>query len=432
MSTTETTAIERSSSLQEARRRLFADVADWVDSCIADFDTVPVTDGHDQGTFTTAWEPYIAATGDTRGLGFMLRLRDRIRDHFESSGKWTHGYWRRQEVHHGTEHTELFLGCLWRLKRDDRETVRQVIDVAEHIGNWVPGVEPWFDWDTGLFRSMYLGTEYVGLEDAMRPNIPTHFRCLNIARLAHHMTGEKRYVDLCVAHATRWADAILTDDSVPAALIPHAPSAEKADGQSAFEGQAGDMNQRINRAENFLASSAIECFLDLCKLAGRDDFKAAAERLLDIIATQLTDPDAGPAADVLRTYRAMTGDARYDRLILDTVKQLDPSSVRELGMDPFPARDSRPSGIGKRQDMPNWFENGMPRRHNPILLAVAAELAQDDDLAREAVDMARAYFALARRVYPHGRKHGCSARTVSAIARGHGRDNNAGTLTGVL
>jgi hypothetical protein len=32
----------------------------------------------------------------------------------------------------------------------------------------------------------------------------------------------------------------------------------------------------------------------------------------------------------------------------------------------------------------------------------------------------------------HGRDHGCSARSVSAIARGHGCDNNAGVTTAVL
>jgi hypothetical protein len=53
-------------------------------------------------------------------------------------------------------------------------------------------------------------------------------------------------------------------------------------------------------------------------------------------------------------------------------------------------------------------------------------------MALRAVDLACAYFRLARAVYPDGRRHGCSARTVSAIARGHGRCNNAGMVTAVL
>jgi len=88
--------------------------------------------------------------------------------------------------------------------------------------------------------------------------------------------------------------------------------------------------------------------------------------------------------------------------------------------------------LGKRKDVPLWREDGELRRHNPILLALAAEVAADEHLATRAIDLARAYFALARRCFPHGREHGCSARTVSAIARGHGRENNAGMVTAAL
>ena len=42
------------------------------------------------------------------------------------------------------------------------------------------------------------------------------------------------------------------------------------------------------------------------------------------------------------------------------------------------------------------------------------------------------YLHLARASFSDGREHGCSARSVSAVARGHGRDNNTGILTGVL
>ena len=69
---------------------------------------------------------------------------------------------------------------------------------------------------------------------------------------------------------------------------------------------------------------------------------------------------------------------------------------------------------------------------NPITLAVAAEILGDDALAARALDLARAYFALARQALPDGRDHGCAARTVSAVARGHGRDNHAGVVTAVL
>ena len=82
--------------------------------------------------------------------------------------------------------------------------------------------------------------------------------------------------------------------------------------------------------------------------------------------------------------------------------------------------------------MPAWLENNQPRRHSPITLAVAAEISDDETLAIRTVDLARTYFGLAREVFPDGREHGCAARTVSAVARGHGRDNHAGMTTAVL
>ena len=82
--------------------------------------------------------------------------------------------------------------------------------------------------------------------------------------------------------------------------------------------------------------------------------------------------------------------------------------------------------------MPNWFENGTPRRHSPVLLSVLAEIDGDSALATRSIDIARTYFALAREALPDGRRHGCAANTISAIARGHGRENNTGMVTGVL
>jgi len=413
------------------------DVRDWVRDCIRDFASAPPLDGHDQGTFTAAWEPYIKARADEEALEFMTDLRDRTRDFFVSTGRWKHGYWSAMDVHHGTEHFELFLGALWRLKPDDEETIAQLIDAAEHLGNWVPGIPAWFDWDRGLFLGLHFGTEGV------RPvpwreafNIPDHLRCVNVLLLAHAMTGEQRYLDLARTYGGRWSDAIMSGEELPVALNRQGAVyflAKPEEGSyRAFAGQIGKLRPEVDRAENFLASGAVDALLRLWQLTSDERFRTAAERLLDVIVTQLTDPDAGPAADAVRTYRRATGDGRYDSAVLDAVEALTPFSFSTLSIEPEVTRDERPPGIGKRKDMPLWYEDGSPRRHNPILLAVAAEVTEDQDLATRSADIARAYFHLARQVYPHGRNHGCSARSVSAVARGHGRDNNAGVVTAVL
>ena len=416
---------------------LHLDVRDWAHACIREFASAPPTDGHDQATFTTAWEPYIRARGDPEALRFMTELRDRVRDHFLGTGHWHHGYWTTMDVHHGTEHFELFLGALWRLNPEDGETVRQLVDAAEHLGNWVPQVPAWFDWERGLFRGLHFGAE--GVRDVPGPrtfNVPDHFRCVNLLLLAQAMTDEARYLDLACFYAGRWAEAILAGEELPVGLDEGGPVyllTQPAEGSyRAFGGQVGEIHLRVERAENFLASGTVNALLRLWQLTGEDRFRSAAERILDVVATQLTDPDAGPAADALRTYRRVTADTRYDSAVLGAVADLAPFSFSTLSIEPEVRRERRPVGIGKRVDMPRWYEDGAPRRHNPVLLAVAAEIAQNQDLATRAVDLARAYFHLARKVYPHGREHGCSARSVSAVARGHGRNNGVGVVTGVL
>ena len=190
----------------------------------------------------------------------------------------------------------------------------------------------------------------------------------------------------------------------------------------------------LMRAESFLASNGIGAFLELWRLTGEGTFREAAERLLDILTIELTDPDAGVVADAIRRYRQATGDTRYDVKVLDACRRLSPQDVGQIGMDSIvdrPGREAR-FGVGKRIDMPHWFEDGALRRHNPILLSLAAEISNDAALATISVDIARAYFALARQAYPDGREHGCSSRSVSAIARGHGRANHAGVTTAVL
>jgi hypothetical protein len=117
---------------------------------------------------------------------------------------------------------------------------------------------------------------------------------------------------------------------------------------------------------------------------------------------------------------------------MEVYHRLPSGDISEMSIDPTPPKQGRPSGVGKRSDMPQWYEDGVVRCKNPILLALVAEIQEDEDIAIQAVDLARTCFNLARMVYPDGRAHGCSARSVSAIARGHGRDNDAGMITAVL
>jgi len=427
--------VQRFASLADARNALLAALDVWVAECIERYRDEPATDVHDQGTFMTSWLPAIEA-GNGEALRFMTMQRDRIRGHFVATDQWRHGYWRMQEAHHGTEHFELFLAALWRANRGDGETIAQLVDMAEHLGNWSDAVPDWFNWDSGCFHSLYFGADGVRREPGSDINTPDHLRCVNLALLAHEMTGEARYVQLAAAHGGRWADAITSGEALPIALQGgepiHALNEQQNEAYRTFAGQVAALDDDVSRVENILASNGVTSMLRLYAATEEGRYRDAARRLVSIIATQLGDPDAGPAADVVRSYRRQTGDTQFDDAVHAATAALRPQEIEALSFQPQVKRDGKPAGIGKRGDMPRWFEDGEPARCNPMTLAVAAEVGGDESLARCAIELALVRFRLARQVYPDGRDHGCSARSVSAIARGHGRDNDAGMITAVL
>jgi hypothetical protein len=195
---------------------------------------------------------------------------------------------------------------------------------------------------------------------------------------------------------------------------------------------AGDLQLQIDRAENLFASGAVNTMVALWQKTAEDRFRFAAERLLETLATQMAQPDAGCAAPVFRLYRATTQDDRYDRAIADACAGLQPRHIARLGIEPAKRSGPRLPGLGQRNDKPAWFEDRKPRRHNPLTLALQAEWTDDRDLATAAVDIARTAFALGRETLHGNRHHGCAANTDSALARGHGRENNAGLVTAVL
>jgi hypothetical protein len=433
-------SVDPSGDRAEARTRFLDQVKTWAYACIDRYRDAPPTDVHDQGTYTTGWAPYVSVTQDAEVLTFLRRQRDEIRNHFVSTGQWRHGYWRMQEAHHGTEHFELFLGTLYDLAPDDDTTRRQLLDAAEHIVNESTAVPPWLNTETGLFRSMYLGADGARTEPGMDLNIPDHLRYVNLCLLAYRMGGGERYLDVAAAYTRRWAEAIIRDEQLPIGLLPTGPvytlDGASANAYRAFAGMVGHLDDNADRAENLLASNGTGALLTLLTITGEDTYRTALERLLDILSTQLDDPDAGAAADALRAYRRATGDSRYDRDLRAAVEragaEIDPYTITTLSIEPNVHRPERPHGIGKRSDMPNWYENGRPRRHNPILLAVVAEIQNDTTLATRTLDLARTYVALAQSALDDGRHHGCAANTVSAVARGHGRENHAGMVTAVL
>ncbi len=428
--------ISRSRSPKEACDLYLKDVRSWAHACIERYSEQPPTDVHDPLTYTTGWEPYILAFRDEHVIRFLASARDETASRLARTDVWRHGYWRMQEAHHGTEHFEIFLGFMLRVDPENQDTVHQLVDAAEHLGNWNPDVPEWFDYSTGLFRSLFFGADGVRA-DNNELNMPDHLRCANLLILAYDATRESKYLELAESYSQRWASAICDQHGrFPIGLTRnnaiYALSGPQEETYRSFAGMAGGLDTQLDRAENILASGGIPLFLRLWQETHKEIFLDAVQQLLSILSGVLSDVDAGPVADAIRLYRRITGRQDFDRYVTQTIEKLAPFDIRSIEIELTQTLARRPPGVGKRADMPTWFEDGCPRRHNPILLSLAAEVLDDHPLATRAVDLARAYFNLAVQLLPDGRDHGCAARTISAVARGHGRNNHAGMTTAVL
>ncbi len=426
--------LDRSPNFAEAAALFLDAVGEWIDACIAQYAAAPPTDAPDQLTYVAAWEPYLRVRPRPEALAFLTHKRDAVHTHFTQTGQWRHGYWMMQDVSRGVEHFNVFLRFLAQLAPDDPETRRQILDAAEHFGNWSEAVPPWYDARTKLFRSFRFGA--TGAEELDEQwNVPDHLRGVRLCLLAHSLGGGDRYLAFARDYAGLWADVLLTEQELPVGLGVNGPLFALSKEAEAFYlsglGNAGHSETPVDRAESFLAAGGINAFLELWERTGEARFLRAGERLLDLLTPQLSDPDAGAVADLLRTYRRVTGSRRYDDAVRSILAFLAPSEIRTIGIQPDVMRLTRLTGVGKEADMPIWFENLHLRRHNPITLAAAAEITGDAALAAQALDIGRVYFELARQSLADGCDDG-GANTVGAVARGHRRENGAGVVTATL
>ncbi|MFW5893526.1 MAG: hypothetical protein ACOCUY_00125 [Verrucomicrobiota bacterium] len=425
-------AVKHSSSLKQATTGFIDAVGAWAERVMRSHpDGVPAA-GHDAGTFMLPWASYVEAAGDKRPLEFMRLYRDTAKQHFEESGGWLDGYWRRQEVHHGTEHFDLFLRAVWQLAPDDAETVRQLEDAAEHIGNWKPGFPSWFDWETGLFRSMFLGTEVVG-DPSM--NIPDHIRMVSLCLLGHDMTANARYLELAKTHTKHWTDGILAGKALPAAVDAQGPLFVLGKDESTYRSFAGaapsDLSDNLPRAENMIASGFPEVLLCLWQKTGDDNELKAAERIIDIAIEVLDNPVAWQVHAAVRRYREVTGSERYDQRVRGIPDKAF-RGIDQLTIIPEPETRCISSPLGMRGDKPDWLDQDGNPAPSPLLWTLKAAVTKDEKLLTRAQDLGLAHFRLAEQAFGDITSHGCGSRSLVAVCRGHGRLNGAGVVSEVL
>ncbi len=172
------------------------------------------------GGYTRSFVSAFCLNGDRRIEQFMKRFRDDWHHALTESGHFYHGYDSNEEgdyiTHTAEAFTQFLLNVLY-LDISDEKTVSMVEDAAEHLGNWNPEVQDWYDWDKHVFLSYFLGTRSSYHKPPYNRQSTRHFRVLAIASAAFEATGRQRYLDLCRDYWATWSDRIL---AAPEAEVP--------------------------------------------------------------------------------------------------------------------------------------------------------------------------------------------------------------------
>ena len=352
-----------------------------------------------------------------------------------------HGYEPKAEAHHGPEPFLLFLPRYIGLMPEDTEATTLLIDAAEHIGNWVPEIPPWYDYDRDTFIGYNIGSRDVTNEEKDAYEMAEHFRFIHIAIAAYRVTSEERYLTWALRYGRKRAQRLI------AAPNPM-PLLWTLDGEGLDEVAVNARNLHrlvasshhipgdpLAGIEVLLASGAIYALGDLYLLSGEEIFKTAARRIVEPLVPSLSDPYNDPAAAALSYYRWTFEDTGFDAAIRGGLKDL-PDEPPELLALIFPQEPRRREpGVGKRADMAYWGEWSDDGSVKPIQEPSTATLTLGYQVTGEIVYAMRALRSaamrlhIARRVLRGGREHADMGSAVCSIAAGHGRNWGQGAVT---
>ena len=399
----------------------------------------PNDGGEDEANYALAWFPHYLITGNAT----VLQLFDALKAALQGWVKrdCVHGYEPKAEAHHGPEPFLLFLPRYIGLKPEDTEAINLLTDAAEHIGNWVPEVPPWYDYTRDTFIGYNIGTDFVTNEEKHAYELAEHFRFIHIAIAAYRVTGEERYLTWALRYGKKRAEQLVSaPDPMPllwthdgAGLDEAAVDAKNLHGlvASTHHIQADP----LVGIEVLLASGAIYALGDLYLSSGEEVFKTAAKRIVEPLLTSLNDPYNDPAAAALSYYRWTFNDTGYDDQISAGLKDL-PDEPPELLALMFPQEiRRREPGVGKRADMAYWGEWSDDGSVKPIqepstaTLTLAYQVTGEITYAMRALRSAATRLSIARRVLRGGREHADMGGAVCSVAAGHGRNWGQGAVT---
>ena len=399
----------------------------------------PNDGGEDEANYALAWFPHYLITGDATVLQHFDMLKTALLGWVKRD--CLHGYEPKAEAHHGPEPFLLFLPRYIGLMPEDTKAVNLLTDAAEHIGNWVPEIPPWYDYDRDTFIGYNIGSRDVTNDEKNAYEMAEHFRFIHIAIAAYRVTGEERYLTWALRYGRKRAERLIAaPDPMPLIWTLEGEGLDEAAVNAKHLQRLVASTHHIPRdplagIEVLLASGAIYALGDLYLLSGDETFKTAAKRIVEPLVTSLNDPYNDPAAAALSYYRWTFEDPDFDAATCAVLADLPDEPPERLALI-FPQETRRREpGVGKRADMAYWGEWSDDGSVKPIqepstaTLTLAYQVTGDITYAMRALRNAGTRLGMARRVLRGGREHADMGGAVCSVAAGHGRNWGQGAVT---
>ncbi|MEM9226968.1 MAG: hypothetical protein AAGA45_03280 [Verrucomicrobiota bacterium] len=319
------------------------------------------------------------------------------------------------------------LAELWQADPTDSVTISAIHSIARYLVEPADDGQPWFDHETGLFRGLTFDSDAANGQAKL--NLPLHFDAINLALLAYQTGGGRKYLDIASIAGCYWSDAILRRRQLPLAIDPKGPIWKpNKEVRKAYATLASlPPADHLQKAAAFLRADAVNTFLKLWQYREDESFRHAAEYLIDCLLPMLSSPGSWQTAATLRHYRNFTGSSRYDGVVLAEVENLFPYWINTLSLTLRSSTDQQ-----DEQRYPVWFENGIPRQHNPVLLSLAAEISGNQRLATNALNLGLAYFRLARCAALPEANCSLSPASITAVAAGDWLNRRVGVVNEIL
>jgi hypothetical protein len=437
---------ESGASASMAKAKLLDWFTAWLGESTRSNTSIPWKGIHDEGTYLTSWREYFLHANDPSVKSYAMTM-------LEKSDAWlrrhlVHGYWPKQEVHHGVEHFIIFLAWIHELDPAEQIHARQLRGAAANILDTGSKRCRWFDLATNRFTSLYLGTRRVDPKKSL--NIAEHLRLVRLAWLGLACGGDPGLADVIRAYSREWALQVMASADIPLYLgeFTEEDAAKRAAAREAFTRDAqafvGAAPREITpttRGEIHVANGTPGLFIALHEATGDTVYLDAAERIVGAVIGNLASPYAHPVGDL--AWHLFRAGRLQDlpRIIIPIQQRIDMLAGKELdiSLDRNVSWKQSPyfKTVGIRKDMPAVAitahgSRGRVDLPSPATLGLLYRMTKNQGYLRLAIDFAQAVLDAAKPDYPDGREHGCNARALHAFCVGHGRNWGAGFASTAL